>query len=194
MKRIVLAAAAACLALSVAAQAPAPTRVRGTIVSVDGGSLVLKTTEGRDVAIGLGPKTSYAYTKKVAAEDIRPGAGLGTTTVKNAEGKAVAREVHLFGDRPVPNEGSRPMERDPGATMTNARVSATSPGAMTLSYKGGELEVLLPPDIPLLIAVESDRSVLVPGEYASIVATSGADGRLIATRVQTARDGAKPWN
>src|ERR1041384_2537682 len=124
MKRILFAAAAACLALCVAAQAQAPTRVRGTIAGVDGNTLTVKTSEGRDVAIELAPDTSFAYTKKVALEDIRPGAGLGTTTVKNAEGKAVAREGHLFGDPPVPNEGSPPLERDPGATMTNARVSA----------------------------------------------------------------------
>jgi hypothetical protein len=194
VKRILLAFAVAGFVSAAIAQAPAPTRVRGAIVAIDGNTLTVKDREGRDVAIEITPKTAFAYTKKVSLEDIKPGTGLGTTTVRNAEGKHVAREVHLFGDRPVPNEGSRPLERDPNATMTNARVATTTPGSMMLAYKGGELEVVLPPGIPMLIAVESDRSVLVPGEYASIVATAGADGRLTAARVQTSRDGVRPWN
>ncbi len=44
----------------------------------------------------------------------------------------------------------------------------------------------------MVTAVESDRSVIVVGEYAYISTTAGADGKLTATRLQVSRDGVRP--
>jgi hypothetical protein len=71
-------------------------------------------------------------------------------------------------------------------------VQANSGTELTLSYKGGEQQVVIPPGIPIVTAVESDRSVVVPGEYAYISVTAGADGKLTATRLQVSRDGVRP--
>ena len=80
--------------------------------------------------------------------------------------------------------------------MTNARVSAvalaTGGRELTLSYKDGSQQVIVPADIPVVTAVESDRSLLKAGEYAVFAATLGADGRITATRVQVTKDGVRP--
>jgi len=40
--------------------------------------------------------------------------------------------------------------------------------------------------------VDGDRSLLVTGQYAVIAITTGADGKMTATRVQITKDGVKP--
>jgi hypothetical protein len=182
---------------SAATQAQAPSRVRGTITGVDGNTLSVKSREGQDLKIDIAPNTTFAYMTAKSMSDIKPGTPLGATVVKNAEGKFVAREVHLFNvGRPIPGEGSRPWDAGPDSMMTNATVStmaqATQGNEITLTYKGGEQQVILPPGVPIVMAVDSDRSAVVAGEYAYISVTAAPDGKLTATRIQVSRDGVKP--
>ena len=190
--------AVTCLAVAAIAQSPAPARVRGTITAIDGNTLSVKTREGQDVKIDLAPNATFAYMKKMEMADIKPGTPLGTTTVEK-NGKLVARELHLFNaDRPIPNEGHRPWDLEPNSNMTNAAVSAMTQVAasqgneLTLTYKGGEKQVLVPPGTPIVMAVEADRSVMAPGQYAYIAVTAAADGKLTATRLQVGKDGVRP--
>ena len=185
------------LLASATAQSQGPSRVRGTITAIDGNTLSVKSREGQDVRIELAPNATFAYMKKVSFGDIKPGTPLGTSAVKGADNKLVAREVHVFNpDRPIPGEGHRPWDLEADSTMTNGRVTAVAPASrgseLTLSYPGGQQQVLVSPDIPIVMAVESDRSVIVPGEYAYIAVTAGADGKLTATRLQVSRDGVRP--
>jgi hypothetical protein len=43
----------------------------------------------------------------------------------------------------------------------------------------------------LFAALESDRSLLKPGEYEVVTATLGAEGKITASRVQVSKDGVK---
>ncbi len=54
------------------------------------------------------------------------------------------------------------------------------------------VQVIVPEGIPVVTAVESDRSLLKPGEYVVVAATLGADGKVTAMRVQVGKDGVKP--
>jgi hypothetical protein len=186
---------------SAAAFAQAPTRVRGTITAIDGNTLSVKSREGQDLKIELAPNATFAYVKKVDLADIKPGTPLGTTAVKDKDGKLVARELHVFNpDKPIPNEGHRPWDLEPNSTMTNAtvtsmanaKVEATNGRELTLKYKDGEQQVLVPAGIPIVMAVDGDRSLVVPGAYAFIAVNAGADGKLTAMRVQVTKDGVKP--
>ena len=110
----IAALADACFAVAAMAQSPAPTRVRGTITSLDGNVLSVKSREGQDLRIELAPNATFAYMKKVDLADIKPGTPLGTTAVRDKDGKLVARELHVFNpDRPIPNEGHRPWTPSP---------------------------------------------------------------------------------
>ena len=182
---------------SAVAQAPAPTRVRGTITGIDGDTLSVKSRTGEDVKIRIAPNATFAYMKRMSLADIKPGTPLGTAAVKGADGKLVARELHLLNpERPIPSEGHRPWDLEPESTMTNAMVTAVvqvNRGAeLTLSYKGGAQQVVVPEGIPIVMAVESDRSLLVAGEYAYIAVAASADGTLTATRLQVTKDGVRP--
>jgi hypothetical protein len=182
---------------SAAAQTPGPTRVRGTITGLDGNTVSVKSREGQDLKIELAPNATFAYMTRKSMSDIKPGTPLGATVVKDADGKYIAREVHLFNPaRPIPGEGSRPWDAGPDSMMTNATVSAmvqASQGSeLTMTYKGGEQQIVVPPGTPIVMAVESDRSAVVAGEYAYISVTAGADGKLTATRLQVSRDGVRP--
>ena len=172
-------------------------RVRGTITAVDGNVLSVKSREGQDLKVDLAASTTFAYVKALKLEDVKPGTPLGTSAVKGPDGKLIARELHLFSpERGVPNEGHRPWDLEPGSTMTNAMVTAVAQATggreITLTYKDGKQQVIVPEGIPVVTSVESDRSLLKPGEYVVVAATLGAGGRITASRVQVSKDGVKP--
>lgn len=172
-------------------------RVRGTITSFDGDVLSVTSREGQYLKIHLAANTTFAYAKALRLEDVKPGTPLGTSAVKGPDGKLIARELHLFSpERGVPNEGHRPWDLEPGSTMTNAMVTAVAQATggreLTLTYKGGKQQVIVPDGIPVVTAIQSDRSLLKAGEYVVVAATLGADGKITATRVQVSKDGVKP--
>ncbi|HEX9263947.1 MAG TPA: hypothetical protein VF977_06230 [Candidatus Binatia bacterium] len=119
---------------------------------------------------------------------------LGTTATKQADGSFLASEVHVFSeDQRGTGEGHRPLGSDPqsGATMTNANVEQVEDVTvkdikgrlMSLKYKGGEVKVLVPPDIPIVKRVVGDRSLLLAGAEVSLQATRSADGVLSASQI-----------
>ena len=183
--------------MSSAALAQTAIRVRGTITAYDGKVLSVKSREGQDLKIELAANATFAYMKGLRLEDVKLGTPLGTSAVKGPDGKLIARELHLFSpERGVPNEGHRPWDLEPGSTMTNAMVTAVAQATggreLTLAYKGGTQQVIVPEGIPVVTAVQSDRSLLRPGEYVVVAATLGAEGKITATRVQVSKDGVKP--
>jgi hypothetical protein len=188
---------AALALLSTAADAQTTLRVRGTITAIDADLLSVKSREGRDLKIELAKNATFSYMKKLSLTDVSPGIGLGTSAVKGPDGKLIARELHLFpAGRPIPAEGHRPWDLEPGSTMTNAMVAAlvlANDGLeITLSYKDGSQQVIVPANIPIVMAQDGDRSLLRVGEYAFIFVAVGADGKMTATRVQVTKDGVRP--
>ncbi len=179
------------------AQGQSNMRIRGTINSVDGNTLGVKTREGRDMKVEIAPDATFAYPKLVKLSDVKPGTGIGTSAVPGPNGKLIARELHVFpADRPVPNEGHRPWDLEPNSTMTNGSVSSVGTVSngreLKLNYKGGSQTVIVPDNTPVVMAVAADRSIVKPGEYALIQAGMNNDGKVIATRIQVSKDGVKP--
>ena len=177
--------------------AQTPARVRGVIASIEGNVLMVKSREGKDVHIELNEKTTFAYMKALHLAEVKPGTPLGSTAVKGPDGKLIARELHLFNpDRPIPSEGHGAWDLEPGSTMTNARVTqvvqAVDARVLTLSYKDGSQQITVPENVPVVMAVESDRSLLAPGAYTLVFGTAAADGKVSARRVQVTKDGVRP--
>ena len=197
MSRIRTAVLFSALAVAGAADAQAPTRVRGSITAFDGNVMSVKSREGQDLKVELAPDAIVGYLKRMSLADIKQGTPLGTSAVRGADGKLVARELHLFDPaRPIPNEGHRPWDLEPGSTMTNAMVTTLVTAAngpeLTLSYKGGEQRVVVPAGTPIVMAAAGDRSLIVVGQYAYMQVSAGAGGKLVATRVQMTKDGVRP--
>ena len=174
------------LAVTSAAGAQVPERVRGTITAVSGNVLSVKSPEGRSVDIQLAEKTAIVVTQPIALADIRTGDFLAVTSMKRADGALTALEVRRF-PKPL-NPGHRPLEGRDDQTMTNATVSATLQSAggreLTLTYEGGSQKIVVPENASVSMLVPGDRSHLVPGAIVNLTAAPGPDGKMSATRVQ----------
>lgn len=195
MKTILTAALAGALALTGGiAEAQKNIRVRGTITAVSGDTLSLRTREGKPLELALTEKTTVAAAKAVKLSDLKPGAYVGSTTRKRADGALVAVEVHTI-PRRVP-EGHRPWDLQPGSMMTNANIASVVKSAggdeLTLEYKGGSQKILVPPGTPIVTTTKADRSYLKPGEYVFIAASVDDAGRTTALRIQVSKDGVRP--
>ncbi|HMG60185.1 MAG TPA: hypothetical protein VK583_10670 [Burkholderiales bacterium] len=195
MKRVTLLSIAGAFALmSAAADAQTPMRIRGTITSVEGDVLSVKTRDGKDLKINLAPNLTVAAAKGVTLADFKPGAYVGSTAKKNASGVLVASEVHALPPAAAP--GHTPWDTGPGDTMTNANLASVVKSAggneLTLEYKGGSQKILVPDGTPIVDFVPGDRSLLVPGATIFTGAQVAADGKITTGRVAVSKDGVKP--
>jgi len=190
--RFVVALAALMLAATVAAQSPV--RVRGTIVSIDGKTLMVKSRDGREVKLELADALTVAVARAARFEDIKEGDFVGVTTQARPDGSNVAVEVHYL--PPTASDGQSPSDLMPGSTMTNAnvasKVTATGTRELTLQFKNGAHKVLVPDGTPIVRAVPGTRADLVPGEYVFLTAQAAPDGALTVARVQVGKDGVRP--
>ena len=179
---------------SPAADAQAPTRIRGTIATVSGDVIQVKTADAKTVAVHLDDKTRLVFGQPLQLSDIKPGDFLGVTSVKRKDGTLTAYDVRRF-PKPV-NPGHRPFDGRDDQTMTNAAVEATVQGSkgreLALTYEGGSQKVVVADSAVISSLVPGQRSHLVPGSYVSLLADSGADGKLTARSVEVRKDTPKP--
>ena len=168
------------------ANAQAPTRVRGTIAAFDGAVLSVKDADGKNVGIQLGEKTEIVFAQPITLADIKPGDFLGVTSRRGADGALTAYEVRRF-PKPL-NPGHRPFDGREDQTMTNATVAATVESAsgreLTLIYEGGSQKIVVPATASISTLVPGERARLVQGAAVNLTATPGADGKLLAQRIQ----------
>src|ERR1041385_4128965 len=104
-----------------AAMAQTNVRVRGTISSLSGDILNVKTREGRDVQLHLAPDAQVVTTKKVSADEFKPGSYVGVTSVKGADGRLVAKRVHALGPQVPQMHGN--WDSIPDSMMTNSNIT-----------------------------------------------------------------------
>jgi hypothetical protein len=190
----------ALLAVPTIAQNPPanpPMRIRGTVEKLDGHTLTVKSREGQQETINLAPNVTVAYLVKMNLADIKAGDFVATTSTKGSDGKNHSVELRIFPEamRGL-GEGQYPWDLTPGSTMTNATVAgvAGAPQGQTLkvAYKGGESEIVVGPNTPILGYGSGDMSLLKPGAAVFIVAQKQPDGSLTAARVTAEKDGVKP--
>ena len=128
--RIVL-LAAVLATMSAVAIAQAPMRIRGTITSLEGNVLNVKSREGKDLKISLPDNLVVVAAKAITFDDIKPGDFVGPASKTRPDGKLVAISLQLFPAalRGVVPEGTMPWDLEPGSVMTNANVAAVISGA-----------------------------------------------------------------
>jgi hypothetical protein len=176
------------------AVAQAPQRIRGTITSLSGDSLMVKTREGRDVTLQLTPDAQVVTAKKGTMADFKTGSFVGVTSVKDANGRLVAQRVHALGPQVPQMHGA--WDSIPNSMMTNANIESSAQvsggNELTLKYKDGEQKILVTPQTEFFTFDPGTRADLKPGETIFAGARMDNDGKLVAPRVAVSKDGVKP--
>jgi len=190
MKKLVL---PVLLAFSATAFAQVPMRIRATITSLDGDVLAVKTREGRDMTITLAPDAQVVTTKKVSADEFKPGSYVGVTSVKGPDGRLVAKRVHALGPQVPQMHGA--WDSIPDSTMTNSNITGiakTGNGSeLTLKNKDGEQKILVTRETEYFNFVPGTRADLKKGE--TIFTGARMDGgKVLTQRVAVSKDGVKP--
>ena len=192
-----LAMVAASTIYAIAQQPPTPSRVRGTVESIDGDVLGVKSRGGEDYSLHMTPDIRVVGITKIALADIKIGSFIGATTVPGPNGAQNAVEVHVFPeDMRGTGEGSRPYDLRPNSSMTNATVaeSVVSNDGHTLliKYRGGQKKVQVTPETPVVTYVPADKSDLKPGAKVIAFMKKLPDGSFETSRVSVGRDGLTP--
>ncbi|QQO15907.1 hypothetical protein JJB99_07025 [Bradyrhizobium diazoefficiens] len=194
---IAVAMVAASTLYAAAQKAPVPTRVRGTIESVDGDTMQVKSRSGEDVKLHIAPDLRVSGITKISLADIKAGSFIGATTVPGPDGGQNAVEVHVFPESMRgTGEGSRPWDLKPNSTMTNATVSESVVGndghTLLVKYKDGEKKVFVPDTTPVVTYVPGEKSDLKPGAKVIAFMKQRPDGSFETNRVSVGRDGLTP--
>lgn len=165
-----------------------PTNVSGKVVSLKGPELIVASPNG-DVKVTVGDKTIIRAEVPIKFSEITSGMYVGATATKQSDGTFLASQVNIFSeDQRGTGEGHRPQG---SATMTNANIERVEDVTvrdvkgrmMNLKYKGGEVNVLVPPDIPINKRVVGDRSLIKTGSEVSVTAAQESDGSLSARQI-----------
>ena len=172
-----------------AQQLPAPTRIRGTIESVDGKTLSIKTCEGTDVKVNITDDITVIGIAKTSLSDIKQGSYIGVSGMPQPDGSQKAVAILIFPEamRGV-GEGHRPWDLEPNSTMTNAtvaeQVAGTDGQTVTVKYKDGDKKILVMPATIIVTYKKSAASELKAGQKIFVAAAKKLDdGTLEAPNV-----------
>jgi len=221
------------------------TRIRGTIESVNGDKVAIKSYDGKTVDVTLSSGTKFAAVLPSSLSDVKSGDFIGAGAT-GPENDLKALEVVIFpesmrgtgeghypwsvpaavagadahrgssetsGGAPpvqgtmtngtvagsVPANGAPPVR----GTMTNGTVASSAgntgvgkPGGqeLTISYDNGKkVQMLVPPTAPVVRFAPAQRSVLVPGAKAFVVASRpSGSSELTANFVAVGKNGLMP--
>lgn len=194
---IAVAMVAASTLCAVAQRAPVPTRVRGTVESVEGDSMLVKSRSGEDVKLHIASDLRVSGITRISLADIKTGSFIGATTVPGPDGGQNAVEVHVFPESMRgTGEGSRPWDLKPNSSMTNATVAESVVGndghTLLVKYKDGQKKVFVSADTPVVTYVPGEKSDLKAGAKVIAFVKQLSDGSLEANRVSVGRDGLTP--
>jgi len=186
------------LGSATSAQQPPTVRIRGTIESVDGSMLMIKSRDGADMKVRVTDDVTVIGVAKSSMAEIKPNSYIGVSAMPEPDGTQKALAIHIFPEAMRgAAEGFRPWDLRAGSTMTNATVAQTVAGTdgqnIMVKYKDGEKKVVVAPETPIVAFVSGDKSELKAGAKIIIFgAIKKDDGMLETNRVGVGRDGIAP--
>jgi len=199
-----LTAAAATLSISLlcgatisAATAAETVRVRGTVETVDGGKLTVKTREGSSTAIKLNDNWKVTGVAKASIDDIKAGDFVGIASLPKSRGGDGAVEVLIFpAAMKGTGEGSYPWDLKPNSTMTNATVTNAVKDVdgrtVTVTYQGKEKKISVAEDTTIVTFAAAAQSDLKPGMTVFVPSQKAEDGTLSTGNVVAGTNGIVP--
>jgi len=189
---------ASLIAGSAIAQTTAPpTRIRGTIASVEGQTMTIATREGPKVDVTLNDPLTVVTVKKVELASLTPNTYVGIATRTGANGELQAIEVLVFPEAMRgAGEGHYAWDLEPGSMMTNGTVTgaveANAGRELTLSFKGSSNKIVVPANVPIVTFAPAERADLKTGAPVMFGATKSAEGKFSAGRVTVGTGVAPP--
>jgi hypothetical protein len=165
-----------------AQQPPRGVPIIGTVKSATTTSVVLATPKG-DVDIAITPQTRVLVRRPAAADDIKPGAYLGTSNQNGTQADTgTAKEIHMMDKGPNVNFA---MNKS-GLMMTNGHVKSVTHTAqgeeMEVDYgKAQTRHVLVGKDTVMTRMVDVGAAGLKPGLEVRANTTATAGGKPTAT-------------
>ena len=201
-RRLALAAFAALLISMALGYAPVyadgtPSRVRGSVVSLDGSKLVVRAKDGKDISISLADNFAALAVVKSSMADIKQGTFIGTATVTQPDSTLRSVEVVVFPDNLRGTaEGHYPWDLGASSMMTNATVANAVKGVdgqtVTVTYKGGQKKIDIPANVPVVAVVQASKEDIKPGAVVFVPSVRQSDGSLTSGAVLFGKDGVIP--
>ena len=188
---------AAVSALAVAQAPNPPVRIRGTVEKIDGQMLTVKANNGQSMTVKLADNYMVMGIAKASVADVASGKFIGTTTIGERNGGLVALEIHIFPENMRgTGEGHYDWDLRPESKMTNANVADVKTMGkermLTVQYKGGEKQILVPENAVVVAFTPADKSELKPGANVFVNSQRQPDGSLTAPRVNVGLNGQVP--
>jgi hypothetical protein len=172
-------------------------RVRGTIESIDGSKLTVKTREGNSTAIKLNDNWKLTSVVKASIDDIKPGDFVGIASLPKSRGGDGAIEVLIFpAAMKGTGEGSYPWDLKPNSTMTNATVSNAVKDVdgrnITVNFHGKEKTISVAEGTVIVTFGPAAQGDLKPGMTVFVPSQIGENGTLSAANVVAGTNGIAP--
>ena len=172
-------------------------RIRGTVVSLTGDTLVVKSRDGDNVSIALGLGWKAGGIAKASLADIKPGDFVGIASLPNAKGGDGALEVLIFPPAMRgTGEGSYGWDLKPNSSMTNGAVSeavqSVDGTTVNVVYHGQSKKIVIAPNTPIVTFAPAVNADVKPGAAVFVPADRADDGKLSTNRVVVGKDGLVP--
>jgi hypothetical protein len=181
-----------------AAQQPPTVRVRGTIESVNGQILSVKTRDGTTITVKLADGAPVRTVLRRSLADVKVNSFVGITAMPQADGTQKAVEIHIFPEAMRgTGEGHRSWDLMPSSTMTNANVDSAVTSVdgreLVLKYKDGEKKFIVPANAEVVEFAPATMADLKAGAKVFVAAAKKLDdGTLEAPNITVGRDGVNP--
>lgn len=172
-------------------------RVRGTVVSLAGDQLQVKSREGQALTITLNKGWMASAVVKASISDIKPGDFVGIASLPKSAGGDGALEVLIFPPAlKGTGEGSYGWDLKPNSTMTNATVGdavkSVDGSTVTVNYHGKEKKISIPNGTPVVTLAPATAEDVQPGTAVFIPSQKDAKGMLSTGQLIVGKNGVVP--
>jgi hypothetical protein len=176
-------------------------RVRGTVESVEGDIVTVKSRDGAELKLRLKDNVVVRAVVPAKLTDIKAGTAVGITSSPQADGSLKAIEVHIFPAGQNVNATHFAWDLAPNTFMTNGpvqtSVAAVDGQVLTVQYKTGdkveEKQITVTPQTSIVGYETATKADIKPGVKIFIAgAPKLPDGSIEVATISFGKNGMTP--
>ena len=167
-------------------------RLRGTVESRTGETLVLRPYAGGTLTATMNPKTRMLIADRGNVRDIKPESYISVLSSPGEEAAGVV--IYSPSERGF-EAGRQPWDTKPGAILNAGWIVAREgrdPVRVRLRHSEGEPQFALPAAVPTTRMAPGEKALLVPGAHVVVFARTDAGGLVNADTIVVGRQGVRP--